>query len=470
MKAGPATHASTTHATQPTGAEPPVASPRESFAMSLAQSLAPTFETVVRVELPTEKGSSDRRIRGDGARSDATTEVSAGKERDTLVPPTDDQESIDAGGPERAVVAETRLRSGPESPSLNTDASQGATMAVTGERPALIDRATASSSPPGSSSTTGSTPGTTGDAGKDGATVAVARDPLGLMPQPEPVGERHAEARAAESGPTLSQMQEQRRAETRSNPPDGDVPSPGASGAMRGSLQTPGASAVMPGMVPGATSVASTTASSGGVRAGSQVPINGINGLSGLNGVGRPGIWKLEHAAKPLTVGTKSDPESQVARAMVAALRHKGGVVTLRLSPDGLGPVRVELRVEDGRVSATIDAQDERTRGALHGGLDSLRKSLEASGLSVDRLDVVGTVGVGLAPAEGTHTPQDHDRQPPPDSDAQDRHPDAWSGPGEHGGHSHEHGFEQDTPSESPDEGRIDLAWSLRTLRLDTVV
>lgn len=92
--------------------------------------------------------------------------------------------------------------------------------------------------------------------------------------------------------------------------------------------------------------------------------------------------------------------EAQLARGLMASMRHKGGVLTLRLSPDHLGAVKVELVVEDGKVSATFDAQNEQTRQLLHANLDSLRRAVQERGLVVDRVQVVGGAQAAPKPSE----------------------------------------------------------------------
>ena len=75
-------------------------------------------------------------------------------------------------------------------------------------------------------------------------------------------------------------------------------------------------------------------------------------------------------------------------RAMSAMLRQRGGVMTIGLSPESLGKVRIRMRVSGGCVEVEMDAERADAGEALEAQIGLLRESLEARGLRVDRLDV----------------------------------------------------------------------------------
>ena len=79
---------------------------------------------------------------------------------------------------------------------------------------------------------------------------------------------------------------------------------------------------------------------------------------------------------------------NQVARGLAAAVRQRDGTLTLRLSPDALGDIKIQVRVESGHVSAHIDAQSEQARQLLSDTASTLRSALEAHGLVVERIEV----------------------------------------------------------------------------------
>ncbi|MCC6969240.1 MAG: flagellar hook-length control protein FliK [Phycisphaerales bacterium] len=81
----------------------------------------------------------------------------------------------------------------------------------------------------------------------------------------------------------------------------------------------------------------------------------------------------------------------QVARGLATLLRHQGGRVTIRLTPETLGQIKINLKIEDARVWATFQPSSDASRDAINQSLASLRASLESRGLVVERLEVVPT-------------------------------------------------------------------------------
>lgn len=87
----------------------------------------------------------------------------------------------------------------------------------------------------------------------------------------------------------------------------------------------------------------------------------------------------------------QADPSNlpnQVARGLAAAVRQRDGTLTLRLSPESLGDIKIVVRVESGQVSAQIDAQTDQARQLLSDTASTLRSALEAQGLVVERIEV----------------------------------------------------------------------------------
>lgn len=79
---------------------------------------------------------------------------------------------------------------------------------------------------------------------------------------------------------------------------------------------------------------------------------------------------------------------SSVERGFAALLSRQGGRVTLRLAPESLGRMTIQLDVKQGVVKADFAVEHRAAREELDRALPTLRASLEARGLSVARLDV----------------------------------------------------------------------------------
>jgi len=94
---------------------------------------------------------------------------------------------------------------------------------------------------------------------------------------------------------------------------------------------------------------------------------------------------------------TRSPNTARVASGLAAALNQKGGAVTIRLTPESLGTVRVQLQISGATVSAQLHTETEAARAALQQQLGQLRGSLESQGLRVEQLGVAGAAGGGPA-------------------------------------------------------------------------
>ena len=100
-----------------------------------------------------------------------------------------------------------------------------------------------------------------------------------------------------------------------------------------------------------------------------------------------------------------------VARGLDALSRQKGGSLVMRLDPPSLGQLRLEMRMEGGRVTVLMAAASESARSLLQANLGSLRTALEDRGLAVDRL----VVESAARPSETTSNGRSENR-----SDGQD--------------------------------------------------
>jgi flagellar hook-length control protein FliK len=78
----------------------------------------------------------------------------------------------------------------------------------------------------------------------------------------------------------------------------------------------------------------------------------------------------------------------RVVSAARASLGRGGMEVHLRLHPESLGEVRVQVRWEGGTLSARLEAATPAARDALESGAPALRAALQEHGISLDRLSV----------------------------------------------------------------------------------
>jgi flagellar hook-length control protein FliK len=83
-------------------------------------------------------------------------------------------------------------------------------------------------------------------------------------------------------------------------------------------------------------------------------------------------------------VKLKSGEEVVTALAVV----RQGGEATLRISPDGLGPVEIRLKLDGDRVELGFTATQQDTRQALQDALPKLREMLAQQGLQLGQADV----------------------------------------------------------------------------------
>lgn len=78
----------------------------------------------------------------------------------------------------------------------------------------------------------------------------------------------------------------------------------------------------------------------------------------------------------------------QVHRALGLAIRSADGPVTIRLTPEHLGQLKVDLSRGEAGVTARFEAATPEAQKLLESSMPDLRSALEARGLHVDRLDV----------------------------------------------------------------------------------
>lgn len=88
----------------------------------------------------------------------------------------------------------------------------------------------------------------------------------------------------------------------------------------------------------------------------------------------------------------KTALEQMVSRGLSAAMQQRGGSLTMRLAPESLGAMRIQMDLQPGVVTVNLEVVSPEAHRLLSQSIESLRASLEAKGLAVEKL------GVSLAP------------------------------------------------------------------------
>ena len=130
----------------------------------------------------------------------------------------------------------------------------------------------------------------------------------------------------------------------------------------------------------------------GGAPDGAANTAVGVSPSAGSNRPGSPVAQTMPTStATPAPTGEGEGPErtvSGVGRGLETLVRQRGGNLTMRLDPPSLGQLKVEMRMEGGRVAVLLTAASDSARSLLGDNLGSLRQALEDRGLAVDRLVV----------------------------------------------------------------------------------
>lgn len=83
---------------------------------------------------------------------------------------------------------------------------------------------------------------------------------------------------------------------------------------------------------------------------------------------------------------------NQIVKSAKVHLSQTGGDMVLRLDPPHLGTVQMNVTVEHGIVTATLQTSTEQARDVLQADLGTLKQTLSQSGINVDQINVsVGT-------------------------------------------------------------------------------
>ncbi|HEX8325401.1 MAG TPA: flagellar hook-length control protein FliK [Tepidisphaeraceae bacterium] len=122
----------------------------------------------------------------------------------------------------------------------------------------------------------------------------------------------------------------------------------------------------------------------------------------------------LPAAANPAAVASPRNVAEENVDRIVTSIRgeilNNGGTMQIRLDPPTLGSINVQISVDDGVMSASLQTSNDEATRLLSHNLSQLKNSLEAAGVTVDRIQVKQA-----APAESSNNSQqqtgDGDRQ-----------------------------------------------------------
>lgn len=132
-----------------------------------------------------------------------------------------------------------------------------------------------------------------------------------------------------------------------------------------------------------------------------------INAAAADRNTSRAFIAKLTRAAAPARAQLQQQHVADAAaRGLGLAIKKGGGEVTMRLRPEGLGQLRIDLKIHDAKVEATLKPQTGSARDLLTESLPHLKSALEAQGLTVERISIE-PVGAPAAAQDAQHARTD---------------------------------------------------------------
>jgi flagellar hook-length control protein FliK len=148
-------------------------------------------------------------------------------------------------------------------------------------------------------------------------------------------------------------------------------------------------------------------------------------------------------------------------RGLSAVLQQGGGTLVLRLTPATLGALTIQLDLSGTHVGVRVEASTAQAHELLSQQLNMLKSSLEAKGLTVDRLQVHISAEAARAESQQGSNAQDQGRSGRGE-DAKGQSPDAGEGESK-GKREGEHG--RRAQGEHQDEGEARSAFE-ETVRL----
>ena len=94
--------------------------------------------------------------------------------------------------------------------------------------------------------------------------------------------------------------------------------------------------------------------------------------------------------AARLDAGAEAALPLQIVQSMKLQWASGAGDATIRLKPEYLGDLSISIRVDEGQVTASLQASTPEVREWIQGHESMLRQGLADQGLTLDRLVVTG--------------------------------------------------------------------------------
>ena len=116
-------------------------------------------------------------------------------------------------------------------------------------------------------------------------------------------------------------------------------------------------------------------------------PPGGMNAAMSVTGLANTEVQAPPAGAAGLDL-VDAQATGRVVRGLTSMLAARGGTMTMRLEPPGLGQLRVEMTIARGTVSVQFQPTTAEAQALLERSLATLRTALESQGLTVERLTV----------------------------------------------------------------------------------
>ncbi|MGH7243682.1 MAG: flagellar hook-length control protein FliK [Phycisphaerales bacterium] len=141
--------------------------------------------------------------------------------------------------------------------------------------------------------------------------------------------------------------------------------------------------------------ITASTGSGGGTTGGTPLDQVLPPKIGGGKAIEHPVTLKLKlgpptsSSTPQLTETEITAAETQIGRGLTAAFRQNTPQVTLWMSPETLGKVRIQLTFDQGNISARFEATSDATKDLLAQNMGALRDALQSRGLTAQHIEVV---------------------------------------------------------------------------------